>query len=69
MIEEVLFQVNDVVPVGSVIARIKTEADAGGNAKPQNIPSSSRDSITPDGIIAKDRPNQYVSHDRTLSET
>src|SRR5438034_8677660 len=35
VIEEILFQVNDVVPVGSVIARIKTSVEEGSREKAQ----------------------------------
>ncbi len=35
VVEELLFQVNDVVPIGSVIARIRTEAAAGVPSSPQ----------------------------------
>ena len=36
VIEELLFQVNDVVPIGSVIARVRTEAAAGVSSNPQS---------------------------------
>jgi 2-oxoglutarate dehydrogenase E2 component (dihydrolipoamide succinyltransferase) len=34
VMEEILFQVNDVVPIGSVIARVRTEAAAGVSSTP-----------------------------------
>src|SRR6187402_2184436 len=44
VLEEVLFQVNDVVPIGSVIARVRTEvAAAASNANPAaNQPAPAR---------------------------
>ena len=38
VMEEVLFQVNDVVPIGSVIARIRTEAAVGASSRPSQSP-------------------------------
>ena len=38
VLEELLFQVNDVVPIGSVIARIRTEAAAGASSQPLSQP-------------------------------
>ncbi len=37
ILKEILFEVNAVVPVGSVIARIETEFEASGNKGPQNL--------------------------------
>lgn len=45
VVEELLYKVNDVVPIGTVIARIKTGAEQGGqsangNGQQANVPSS-----------------------------
>ena len=41
-LEEVLFKVNDVVPIGSVIARIRTGAEHVETASPVTAPAASR---------------------------
>ena len=42
VLEEILFKVNDVVPVGAVIARVRTGAMAGTAAAPVNEPPVAR---------------------------
>ena len=42
VLEEILFKVNDVVPVGAVIARVRTGAMAGTGAAPVNEPPAAR---------------------------
>jgi 2-oxoglutarate dehydrogenase E2 component (dihydrolipoamide succinyltransferase) len=42
VLEETLFQVNDVVPVGAVIARVRTGAMAGNDAAPVKEPPAAR---------------------------
>src|SRR5690606_22913435 len=39
-VKEILFQENDVVPVGTVIARIETSAQGGGSAPQQSAPAA-----------------------------
>ncbi|MEO8405220.1 MAG: dihydrolipoamide acetyltransferase family protein, partial [Chitinophagaceae bacterium] len=41
-IEEILFKVNDVVPIGSVIARIKTSAPETVSSEPVNVPQKTQ---------------------------
>ncbi|GAB4091523.1 dihydrolipoamide acetyltransferase family protein [Flaviaesturariibacter terrae] len=41
-IEEVLFQVNDVVPIGTVIARVRTGAASAPSAQPATAPAASQ---------------------------
>src|ERR1700743_427875 len=39
VMEELLYQVNDVVPIGAVIARIRTNGAAGGHNAGENAPA------------------------------
>jgi 2-oxoglutarate dehydrogenase E2 component (dihydrolipoamide succinyltransferase) len=49
-LKEILFQVNDVVPVGAVIARIQTEQpDPNAFAGPGNTPTETERSVSSDG--------------------
>ena len=42
IVEQILYNVNDVVPVGSVIARIKTEVEEATDRKPQATSHTTR---------------------------
>lgn len=48
VLEEILFKVNDVVPVGAVIARVRTGAMAGSAAAPVKEPPVARHDTRPD---------------------
>src|SRR5690242_15661953 len=54
-VSEILFNVNDVVPIGTVIARIKTGAEANEEEQPTQMPGSDY--------------NKPHSEERGLSET
>src|ERR1700761_4569115 len=48
ILEEILYKVNDVVPIGSVIARIRTTAEATGSSQPsQPSNEGSKPAATP----------------------
>src|SRR5205809_7337137 len=47
VIEEILYKVNDVVPIGSVIARIKTGAADTITSRPVYTPSDKEDNTNP----------------------
>ena len=46
VIEEILYNVNDVVPVGTVIARIKTATEEGISSKPSSAPQRPQEKTT-----------------------
>src|SRR6187399_1209762 len=58
VLEEVLFQVNDVVPVGSVIARIRTGATAGNSpaAPSAEPPAAHREPVSRPEPAARPEP-------------
>ena len=61
VIHELLYNFNDVVPVGTVIARIKTTADEGGTEQPESPRQST-------GEFAEERePTQHISNLSTPS--
>ena len=73
ILRELLFSVNDVVPVGAVIARVNTSADAGADAvaprnpdsgsqknQPDNIPETAH--ISSNGILNVPQPVATVSY-------
>ena len=47
VLEEILFQVNDVVPIGSVIARIRTDVAAGAPQPPLHAAPPAREAYSP----------------------
>jgi 2-oxoglutarate dehydrogenase E2 component (dihydrolipoamide succinyltransferase) len=67
VIEELLFQVNDVVPIGSVIARIRTNGVAvppneGSAPRPQAINISPTPSATPVTVAPEHQTQQVVNN-------
>lgn len=55
IITEILFQVNDVVPIGAVIAKIQTSTDTKIAEAPVSIPAATP-TVTPEPIIAATPP-------------
>ena len=64
-IEQILYNVNDVVPVGSVIAKIKTEAEEATSHKPQATSGGQRDTDHENSTYSEEA--ETVSHSRTTS--
>jgi 2-oxoglutarate dehydrogenase E2 component (dihydrolipoamide succinyltransferase) len=60
VLEEVLFQTNDVVPVGSVIARVRTGATAASASSPATEPPVARreSSVRPEPAVMVNQPLQ-----------
>src|SRR5215510_13873909 len=63
VMQEILYNVNDVVPVGAVIARIKTTADEGGTPEPQ--PPSQRQE---EFVVEQHEPPQHTSNLKTSTK-
>jgi Pyruvate/2-oxoglutarate dehydrogenase complex, dihydrolipoamide acyltransferase (E2) component, and related enzymes len=61
VMEEILYNVNDVVPVGTVIARIKTKSEEGGMEEPQ-LPGH-----RPEEFVAEHEATRHPSSLRTPS--
>src|SRR5882757_5659576 len=60
VIEEILFNVNDVVPIGSVIARIKTSAPETVSSQPANDPQRPQEAEVLE-TVQHEAPN-FVHH-------
>jgi 2-oxoglutarate dehydrogenase E2 component (dihydrolipoamide succinyltransferase) len=65
VLEEILFQVNDVVPIGSVIARIRTGVTAGGETpeqptppQPYDVPQAAPQHLAPAQPVVSAQPAQ-----------
>ncbi len=66
-ISEILFNVNDVVPVGAVIARIETEAAVESGA-PDNVPVAESDFVMPEEVpYVPERPAASANGNRFYS--
>jgi 2-oxoglutarate dehydrogenase E2 component (dihydrolipoamide succinyltransferase) len=61
VIEEILYNVNDVVPVGSVIARVKTEVEEGTGHKTQERGEDTRH--LPTGLAGKAQETTYETQE------
>src|SRR5215213_6440235 len=60
-ISEILFNVNDVVPIGAIIARIKTDAEAETYVEPVHV--------QPQATSHKQHAESTTHHEFTASET
>ena len=66
IMEEILFQVNDVVPVGAVIARIKTNVEEGISNKEQGTRNKEQESYSPQDAGYQRQDTGYKSQEQTV---
>jgi 2-oxoglutarate dehydrogenase E2 component (dihydrolipoamide succinyltransferase) len=69
VIEQILYNINDVVPVGSVIAKIKTNVGEGAPGKPQNATGQeyATEASEEKTHSTRSKPEEYVAEHETPS--